>query len=100
MPWIKERVELCDDCENSNNTYDFDDIHECCEAGICMLCFQTGRSECDSYRPKLHTLGECIEKYGDDLFFYSDLPHDALGIVRCNTPEAVYKYRFVENMEE
>jgi hypothetical protein len=48
--WIKERIEQCETCENAKKTYN-NDIHEICEAGICILCYQFEKIDCDCYKP-------------------------------------------------
>lgn len=50
--WNKERIAQCESCQHSKSMH-YDDIHEVCDAGICMLCYQVGRrgKNCDEYLP-------------------------------------------------
>ena len=50
--WIAERMEMCKNCRHSDHTHDEGDFHEVCEAGLCILCFQTGRLDCEEFEPK------------------------------------------------
>lgn len=50
--WIAERMEMCENCRHSDHTHDEGDFHEVCEAGLCILCFQTGRLDCEEFEPK------------------------------------------------
>lgn len=50
MAWNKERIAMCETCAHEKEIYD-DGIHEICSAGICVLCFQTERCECNDYIP-------------------------------------------------
>lgn len=50
--WIDKRVKMCNACRHSEYLYDEGDVHEVCEAGHCILCFQTGRVDCEEFEPK------------------------------------------------
>lgn len=50
--WYDERIKQCERCKHSEHTYDMGDIHEVCEGGHCILCFQTGRVDCFNFEPK------------------------------------------------
>ena len=49
---IKEREAMCAECVHSEHIHDEGDYHEVCEAGNCVLCFQTGKIDCDEFKRK------------------------------------------------
>lgn len=49
--WIESREKQCAQCAN-NQTHEIDEIdiiHEVCEAGNCVLCFQSGKYDCSDF---------------------------------------------------
>jgi hypothetical protein len=48
----KDRSDMCGNCEHSLNTHEENEIHEVCEAGVCMYCFWSKKCDCDCFKER------------------------------------------------
>lgn len=45
-----KRIRFCDnECKYREYTYDYNEIHEVCDMGVCVLCFQSLKADCEYY---------------------------------------------------
>lgn len=92
----KSRIELCEDCQNSLQSHEENEIHEICSSGICMLCFQSEKIDCENYKPIYHSLIDSLDKCGtENLYHDLDVDVKTKGFVKLNPDGAIFKYSFI-----